>query len=132
MTFKEFVAGLAREDLKLSPAEVSRMRKRFGDKVLQMGHLEEDGSMLVPVECVLKAAQELGAAALTEAAESMSDETMVSMVRSGEAFVDQVVRARDDRLRKMVRSFQDQPDAGKSARQWKQIEKEIFGVEFKD
>ena len=50
LTFKQFVAELAREDVTLSPAEVQELTKRFGKKVLQMGHVEEDGSMLVPVD----------------------------------------------------------------------------------
>jgi hypothetical protein len=32
----------------------------------------------------------------------------------------------------MIRAFQNEPDSNKSSRQWKQIEKEVFGVEYHD
>src|SRR5438552_603983 len=60
LTLKEFVTELAREDLRLSSAEVSDLTHRFGDDVLQMGQLQEDGSMLVRVDCILEATRLLG------------------------------------------------------------------------
>jgi hypothetical protein len=32
----------------------------------------------------------------------------------------------------MLRAFQDERDDGKSHQQWKQIEEEVFGVEYND
>ena len=132
LTFKQFVTELAREDVTIAPAEVQEMSKRFGDKVLQMGHLEEDGSMLVPVDCVLEAARSLETQTLTEAAEILNNEQMVSMLRSGETFVERVIEARERKLREMIRKFRKEPDASKSHDQWKRIEKEVFGVEYDD
>jgi len=132
LTFKQFVTELAREDVTLATAEVQEMSKRFGDKVLQMGHLEEDGSMLVPVDCVLEAARSLETQTLTEAAEILNNEQMVSMLRSGETLVERVIEARERKLREMIRTFQKEPDASKSHDQWKDIEKEVFGVEYDD
>ena len=127
LTFKQFVTELAREDVALSPAEVQEMRSRFGDKVLQIGPIAENGSVLVPVDCIVEATRSVGARTLTEAAESLNDEQMVSMLRSGEALVDRVIEAKEQKLRKMIRQFQDEPDAGTSHKQWKRIEKEVFG-----
>ena len=132
LTFKQFVTELAREDVTLSAAEVQEMTARFGPKVFQMGHLEEDGSMLVPVDCVVDAARSLGAQALIEAAESLSNEQMVSMLQSGETLVERVVQARERKLREMIRAFQNQQDAGESHKQWTEIEKEVFGVGYDD
>ena len=132
LTFKQFVTELAREDVTLATAEVQEMSKRFGDKVLQMGHLEKDGSMLVPVDCVLEAARSLETQTLTEAAEILNNEQMVSMLRSGETFVERVIEARERKLREMIRKFRKEPDASKSHDQWKRIEKEVFGVEYDD
>jgi hypothetical protein len=56
LTFKQFVTELARKEVTVSPAEVEEMTRRFGKKVLQMGHLQEDGSMLISVDCILEAA----------------------------------------------------------------------------
>src|ERR1035437_8240659 len=55
LTFKQLLNELAREDVTISPMDVEEMRTRFGDKVLQMGHLNEDGSMDVPVDCIVEA-----------------------------------------------------------------------------
>jgi RimJ/RimL family protein N-acetyltransferase len=41
-------------------------------------------------------------------------------------------RGLESRLRKMIRGFQNEPNAGKSHQQWKEIEKEIFGVDYRD
>jgi len=132
LTFKQFVTELASEDVTLSAPELREMAARFGDKVLQMGHVEQDGSMLVPVDCIVEAARSLGSQALIEAAESFQNERMASMLRSGEALVERVIEAREMKLRGMIRAFQNEPDSNKSSRQWKQIEKEVFGVEYHD
>ena len=132
LTFKQLVTELAREDVTLSPAEVQEMAKRFGKKVLQMGHVEEDGSMLVLVDCILEAARSLEPQTLTEAAEILNNEHVVSMLQSGETLVEHVIEARERKLREMIRKLQSEPDATKSYNQWKQIEKEVFGVEYND
>jgi hypothetical protein len=132
LTFKQFLNELAREDATISPMEVEEMRQRFGDKVLQMGHRNEDGSMDVPVDCIVEAARSLEAHTLTEAAEIINNEQMVSMLQSGEALVERVGEARERKLRQMIRSFQNEGDTSTSHRQWKQIEKEVFGVEYND
>ncbi len=132
LTFQQFLAELAREDVLLSPAELQQMRKRFGEKILQMGHIEPDGSMLVPVDCIVEAAQSLGAQKLTEAAESINSKQVAAMFQSGEALVERVIEARERKLRELIRKFKDEPDADQSNRQWKQIEKEVFGVEYND
>ena len=93
VTFKQFVSELASEDVIVSPADVHEMTKRFGNKVLQMGHVQEDGSMLVPVQCIVEAARSLEGQALTEAAEIINNDQIVSMLRSGETLVERVVEA---------------------------------------
>jgi hypothetical protein len=60
LTFRHFVTELASEDVTLTPPELRDMTARFGDRALQMGHLEPDGSMLVPVDCIVEAARALG------------------------------------------------------------------------
>lgn len=132
LTFKQFITELAQEQVTLRPADVQEMSARFGNKVLQMGHLEEDGSMRVPVDCILEAARSISAQTLNEAADSINDEHMVSMLRSGEALVAKVIEARERKLRGLIRTFQNERDAGKSDRQWQQIEKEVFGVDYDD
>ena len=56
LTLIQFIEEIAKEDLAIPQVDVERMREQFGDKVLKMGNLQEDGSMLVPIDCVLEAA----------------------------------------------------------------------------
>ena len=132
LTFKQFVTELAREDIVISPSEFEEMKHRFGAKVLQMGHLNEDGSMNVPVDCIVEAARSLETRTLTEAAEIINNEHVVSMLQSGESLVERVGEARERKLRQTIRNFQEEGDTSKSHRQWKQIEKEVFNVEYHD
>ena len=96
-----------------------------------MGQLQ-DGSMLVPVDCILEAARWLGVEKLTEAAETLHRNQMVSMLQSGKTLGAAGRRSRERKLRQMVRQFQGEPDAVQSHKQWKQIEKEVFGVDYHD
>ena len=132
LTFTQFVTELAREEVTLSPVEVREMRGQFGDKILQMGHLREDGSMLVPVDCILEGAQALGSQTLSEAAAFLQSGTMVSMLRPAEALLEGVSEARERKLRELIRKFQSEPDTNRSHGQWKRMEREVFGVEYDD
>lgn len=132
LTFIQFIEEIAQKDLTIPPADVQRMRERFGEKVLKMGHLQENGSMLVPVDCVLEAAQLLGTQALTEAAEILKSDEMVNMLQSGETLVERVGEARERKLRELIRKFQSESDETGAHRQWKQIEKMVFGVDYPD
>jgi hypothetical protein len=131
LTFKQFINELASEDVTISSVDVEGMRKRFGDKVLQMGHLNKDGSMNVPVDCIVEAARSLEAHTLTEAAEIINNEHMVLMLQSGESLVERVGEAKERKLRQMIRNFQE-GDTSTSHSQWSQIEKEVFGVDYND
>jgi len=88
--------------------------------------------MRVPIDCVVEAARSVSAQTLTEAAESINNRQIVSMLRSGEVLVEKVTEARERKLREMVHTFQSGHDASESHKQWKQIEKEVFGVEYHD
>jgi hypothetical protein len=43
LSFVQLLEELTQEEITLPPDEVRRMRERFGDKTLQMGHLREVG-----------------------------------------------------------------------------------------
>jgi len=120
------------KDLVIPPADIERMREKFGDQVLKMGHLQEDGSVLVPVDCVLEAAQSLGTQTLTEAAETLKSDEMVNLLQSGEVLVERVGKARERKLRELIRKFQSELSENAADRQWKQIEKMVFGVDYPD
>jgi len=132
LTFIEFIEEIAKKVLTIPPADVDRMREKFGDKVLKMGHLQEDGSMLVPVDCVLEAAQSVGTQTLAEAAEILKSDRMVSMLHSGETLVERVGEVRERKLRELIRKFQSESIESDARRQWKEIEKTVFGVDYPD
>ena len=132
LTFIQFIEEIAKADLTIAPADVERMRERFGEKVLKMGHLQEDGSMLVPVDCVLEAAQSLGTQTLTEAAEILKSDAMLNVLQSGEALVERVGEARERKLRELIRKFQSESNETDARHEWKQIEKMVFGVDYTD
>ena len=44
----------------------------------------------------------------------------------------EVIEAREQKLRAMIRAFQDEQDSGKSQHQWQRIEKEVFGMDYDD
>ncbi|MBV9226361.1 MAG: hypothetical protein JOY85_20195 [Acidobacteriaceae bacterium] len=57
---------------------------------------------------------------------------MISLFRSGEELVERVGEARRRKLERMVGSFQSEPDDNQAHQQWKEIEKMVFGVNYKD
>lgn len=130
LSFIQFLEELSKDHITLSPAEVQRMRDRFGDMALQMGHLDEDGGLSIPVDSIVEAVQSLGSRKLSEAVESLKGEQMVSMLESAEALVERVGEIQRRKLEQMVGKFQSEPDEVKAHQQWKQIEKMIFGVDY--
>jgi hypothetical protein len=130
LSFVEFLEELAQQEIALAPGEVRRMRESFGDKTLQMGHLQADGSMSIPVDCILESVQSLGSQKLSEAVEALKGGQMASMLESVEALVDRVGDARKRKLARIVAEFQTEPDRANAHAQWKDIEKTIFGVDF--
>jgi acetolactate synthase regulatory subunit len=132
LTFVEFLEELSQDHVTLSPAEMLRMTERFGSKVLQMGHLQEDGSLNIPVDCIVEATQSLGSQTLTEAVETLKNSPVISTLQSAEALVDRVGDAQKRKLQRLVEEFQAEPNAVAAHRHWKQIEKAIFGVEYPD
>ena len=106
------------------------MVDRYGQKTLHMGNLQEDGSLTVPVDCIVEAVQFLGNRTLTEAVEGLRSEQVVPMLESVESLVERVAEARKRKLSRMIDEFQSTPDDVKAHQQWKEIEKMIFGVDF--
>ena len=132
LTFIQFLEELSKDHVTLSPLEVRRMRDRFGDRVLQMGRLDEDGSMSIEMDSIVEAVQSLGSRKLNEAVENLKSEEMFSMLESAETLVERVAGAQRRRLEQMIEKFQSEPDTAKAHRQWKQVEKMIFGVDYPD
>jgi hypothetical protein len=108
------------------------MRGRFGNKTLQMGQLEEDGSMSIPVDSIIEAVQSLGSQRLNEALENRKSEQTISMLESAEALVERIAEVQRRKLGHMVDKSQREPAGAKAHRRWKEIEKTVFGVEYLD
>ncbi|MGA3074258.1 MAG: hypothetical protein ABSG56_11255 [Bryobacteraceae bacterium] len=132
LAFVQFLEELSTDHVTLSPAEVRRMRRRFGDKTLQMGHLEEDGALSIPVDSIVEAVRSQGSQRLNEALENLKSEQMISMLESADALVERIAEAQRRKLGQMVDQFQREPDDARAHRQWKEIEKTVFGIEYPD
>jgi hypothetical protein len=132
LTLIQFVEEISKKDLPIPLFDVDRMRQQFGDKVLKMGHVQEDGSMLVPVDCLIEAAQSLESQTLAEAAETLKNGEMANLLQSGEALIQRVGEARERKLRELIRKFQSESNETDAHRQWKQIEKTVFGIDYPD
>jgi hypothetical protein len=130
LTFVQFLEELTQQEVAICPAEVQRMVDRYGQKTLHMGNLQENGSLTVPVDCIVEAAQSLGNRTLTEAVEGLRSEQVVPMLESVESLVERVAEARKRKLSRLIDVFQSTPDGVKAHQQWKEIEKMIFGVDF--
>src|SRR6266700_1880287 len=129
LTFIQFLEELSKDSVTLSHAEVERMRSRFGDKVLQMGHLNESGALSVSVDSIVEAVQSLGTQKLNEAVENLKSERMVSMLESAETLVERVAEVERRKLERLVEKFQSERDDANAHQKWKQIEKMVFGVD---
>jgi len=121
LTFVQFLEELTQEEVVLNPAEVQRLVERYGPKTLQMGNLQEDGSLTVPVDCIVEAVQSLGSRALTEAIEGLRTEHVVPMLESIDSLVDRVAEARKRKLSKLIDEFQTTPDESEAKKQWSEI-----------
>jgi hypothetical protein len=132
LAFVQFLEELSTDYVTITPAEVRRMTGRFGEKILQMGRLEDDGSMSIPVDSIVEAVQSLGSQRLNEALENLKSDQMMSMLESAEALVERIADVQRRKLGQMVDDFQREPNGAKAHRQWKEIEKTVFGVEYPD
>jgi hypothetical protein len=132
LTFIQLLEELSKDYVVLPPPEVERMIDRFGDKTLQMGHLQADGSLAIPVDSIVEAVRTLGNEKLNEAVKSLKSEKVISILESAGTLVERVAEAQKRKLEQMVEKFQSEHDDLKAHKQWKQIEKMIFGVDYSD
>ena len=130
LTFVELLEELAQREITLSPAEVRLMLTRYGKKTVQMGSLQEDGSLVVPLDCIIEAVRSLGNQKLTEAVKALRSEQFVPMLESVESLVERIAEARRRKLSEWIDQFQSTPDDAKADKQWEEIEKMIFGVDL--
>ena len=72
----------------------------------------------------------LGGQKLNEAVENLQSEEMVSMLESAQMLVERVAEVEKRKLERMVERFQSESDEAKARRQWKEIEKMVFGVDY--
>src|SRR6266568_2735558 len=109
LTFVQLLEELAKQDVSLSPSEVQRMIERYGNKTLQMGTLNEDGSLSVPIECIVEAAQSLGNQTLSDAVEGLRSEQFMPMLESVGSLVERVNEAKKRRIVDLTRAVRDAP-----------------------
>jgi len=59
LTFLEFIKTASKKTITFTSAEVRQMREQVGDAVLELGDLQQDGSMVVSVGYLIEAAHAL-------------------------------------------------------------------------
>ena len=91
-------------------------RRIFIDGHVALSPAEEDGSLSIPVDSIVEAVQSLGSQKLNEALENLK----------------RIAEAQRRKLGQMIDEFQAEPDDARAHRQWKEIEKTVFGVEYPD
>jgi hypothetical protein len=131
LTFLELLEELSQQSVTIPPADARRMVQRFGEGMLQMGRLGQDGSLRIDVDCIVEAVQSLGNERLAQAVEGLRrTEQVVDLLESVGSLVDRVSEARRRKLAGLIDEFQSTPDDVKAHRKWAEIEKMIFGVDF--
>src|SRR5947208_12188822 len=128
LTFVEQLEGLAKQDITLNLAEVERMNEPFGNKTPQMGTLNEDGSLSVPVECIVEAVQSVGNQRLIEAVEGLRTEQFLPMLESVESLVERVSEAKKRKIARLTRTVQDAPSESEAKAHWQKLQHLMFGV----
>ena len=128
LTFVELLEGLAKQDVTLIPSEVHRMIERFGNKTLQMGTLNEDGSLSIPIECIVEAVQSLGNQTLVEALEGLRTEQFMPLLESVESLVERVSEARKRKIASLTRAVQNAPSETEAEAHCQKLQHLMFGV----
>jgi len=128
LTFVELLEGLAKQDVTLVPSEVHRMIERFGNKTLQMGTLNEDGSLNVPIDCIVEAVQSLGNQTLIEAVEGLRTEQFMPLLESVESLVERVSEARKRKIASLTRAVQNAPSEAEAKAHWQKLQHLMFGI----
>src|SRR6266576_876910 len=128
LTFVELLEGLAKQDVTLIPSEVQRMIERFGNKTLQMGTLNEDGSLNVPIDCIVEAVQSLGNQTLVEAVEGLRTEQFMPLLESVESLVERVSEARKRKIASLTRAVQNAPSETEAKAHWQKLQHLMFGI----
>ncbi len=116
------------QDVTLSHAEVQQMTERYGERMLQMGTLNEDGSLSIPVECILEAAKTLGSRRLADAVDALRSEKIVPMLESVESLVERVSEAKKRRIVELTRAVQNAPTETEAKEHWQKLEHLMFGI----
>jgi hypothetical protein len=104
------------------------MIERFGNKTLQMGTLNEDGSLRVPIECIVKAVQSLGKQTLIEAVEGLQTEQFMPLLESVESLVERVGEARKRKIASLTRAVQNAPSKTEAKAHWQGLQHLMFGI----
>lgn len=127
LSFVELLTEMARGEISVSAQDVQRLRDRFGDKTLQMGHLQPDGSMLIPTECVVAAAQKIGRNRLADAVENLHAGQIADLLHTVESLLDEVVESRQRLVHELATAVRDARTDEDAQPHWNRLDKLLFG-----
>lgn len=92
------------EDLTFDRQAVKQMIESFGDRVLQMGTLDQSGSLHIPIDCYRTGAEPT------------------------DAFVDQVIAARKAKIARLNDIVQSAATDTEAQNAWRELEHILFGI----
>jgi hypothetical protein len=128
LTFIELLEELSHKEVLLGAADVERMTRRFGRKTLQMGTINGDGSLSIPLECILEAVHSLGNQKLAEVVQALKSERLVTMLESVESLVERVGEARKSRTAELAAAVQNAATEAEAKEHWRKLEHLMFGI----
>ncbi len=92
------------------------------------GTLNEDGSLIVPVECIVEAVQSLGNKTLIDALEGLRTQQFLPMLESVESLVERVSEAKKRKIVNLTRAVQDAPSESEAEAHWQKLQHLMFGI----
>lgn len=117
--------------ISISPSELDRLVRRFGDRARQMGrwNVGTDGSLDIPLAVVREAASHLGGRTLHEALREIKAESLHEFLELSAAvlLIDRIRDAYDRHVREIMDRYQGTTTPAEASQLRDQLVREIFG-----
>jgi hypothetical protein len=119
---------MAQEEITIPPAEMERLKQRFGNRVAQMGRWQSDGSLAISTDVVQDATRGLGKTMLVEAAREMSANAFAEMLEASSAslLIERISEANKRRFRELCERLQNTTDEAEASALTQEIIRQIF------
>ncbi|MGI8743702.1 MAG: hypothetical protein ACR2NN_14230 [Bryobacteraceae bacterium] len=121
--YSQYISGIAQEEITVAPAEVERLRARFGEMVPQMGRWQADGSLVIDGDLIREAAVSLRSRELTEAATALM-ESFASP--SAAILIERISELNKLRFRELCQRYQEATNPAEEEAMKQEIIRQVF------